>query len=212
MNFREHFRSKLPGLYFSEGTWLEKIKEILLMPADIFMQVLDFIPRLRDLKNQNTPEDGAILEAAQRNLIKYFAEPIFFERILNSWETWTEAGSRYLINKVITMVGYTMDTTIYEYGVQEHITETQAAYWADYTNISENRGVAFDKFYWDGFIDSQYNYGIHIVDPTGIIYTNNTKIKELTHICRKFGPAHCLLYSIYFTDGAGNIVNTKDLL
>jgi hypothetical protein len=217
MNFREYFRTKIPGLYFIEGSWLEKLKEILLMPSDIFMQVLDYIPRLRDLKNKNAPEDGKILEGKMRNLDKY-NEPDFNSRLIDSWTIWTESGSRYGLNKLITRVGYTLsevlivgvDTFSIPYGILDNIAnQGETAYWATSNNISINRAIAFGNFYWGGFIDARFSYSIIIIDEQEIIYNNITKENELISICSKFAPAHVKLNSIIYTDSSGNILNTK---
>lgn len=212
MNFREYFRTRLPGLYFEPGTWLEKIKEIMLMPADIFLQVFDYIPRLRDLINGDAPADGLELEAKQRNSKKYNNEPTLMGRLQDSWNIWGESGSRYGLNRLITMCGYTMDTTTYEYGIQEHAENQKYAYWGSLTNPSVNRGVCYNHFYWGGYIDSKFSYIIYIVDPEGDIYNTDAKVNDLIHMCYTTAPAHCNLAAIKFTDGAGNVLNTTDLL
>lgn len=217
MNFREYFREKIPGLWFVPGSWMEKLKEVLLMPMDISMQVLDYIPRLRDLKHKNTPEDGLIAEAIMRGFVKYYQEPAFRERILDSWNVWAEAGSRYGLHRLITMVGYTLDTTVHEYGIEEHLEHVKYAYWGDVDDPTQNRGVVFGQYYWGGYIISKFAYAIHVSDPDELIMNsgdviNQTKINELVHMCSKYAPAHCILSRIFFTDGAGFVINSKVLV
>jgi hypothetical protein len=101
------------------------------------------------------------------------------------------------------MIGYEMDDTVFEYGIQEQFSNFRYAYWGD---VDINWG----KFQWGWFVNSNFAYVIYITDPNGDIYQGvvTTKVKELVDICYKFAPAHCYLAGIYFTDGAGNILQS----
>jgi hypothetical protein len=208
-NFREYFRTKLPGLYYESGTWLEKLAQLVLMPSDIILQVFDYIPRLRDLKNKEVPLDGQLLIGKERNMPKYSNEPDYQNRLVNAWTIWQDAGSRYGLWNVATLAGYTFDTTTYEYGIREHEDTGVVAYWANYYNSELNRGTVWNKFYWGGDLDSTFCYSIYLTDPVGDIYFNEYKVNELSDMCARFAPAHCKLLHIHFTDGAGTVLNTR---
>jgi len=209
-SFREYFRTKIPGVWFEEDTWLEKITQIILMPLDIMTQVLNYIPRLRDIRNEEAPLDGMILEGKQRALPKYNIESkeSYGLRVLNAWNDWERSGSRLGLFNVLIEVGYTPDTTTYEYGVQENITNLDNAYWADADTPSEHRNIVWDKFSWGGIVDEYFCFGIHISDPNNKYYSNQTRLNEIIDICRRFSDGHNRLVGIYFTDGSGNILNT----
>lgn len=208
-NFREWFRTKLPGLYFEPGTWLEKMAQLILLPADLFLQVFDYIPRLRDLKNKEVPADGQILIGYERSMPKYSNEPDYQARLHAAWTIWKDAGSRYGLWNVVTLAGYTLDTTTYEYGIQENVTNGIHAYWASYTHPEDNRGMVWGKFYFGEDIDSRFCFSIYVKDINSDIYYNEYKINELVDMCFRFAPAHCKLLFIHFTDGAGNVLNSK---
>lgn len=211
-NFRTFFRDKIPELYFAEGTWIEKLTQTVLLPFDIFMQVLNYIPRLRDLKNREVSNDALLLEGQQTNMPKYASEPDYAGRILERWNIWQSAGSRPCFYNTAVLAGYTPDTTVYEYGVQERIQNVKNAYWAGEDHPENNRDIVWSKFYWGGYIDSKNLYAVHIIDPDGDVYYNESKTNEIVDICYRFVGAENRLAYIYSTDGSGNIVFTKSFL
>jgi len=201
--------TKLPGLYFQDGTWLQKLAQIILLPADILLQTFDYIPRLRDLKNKQVPLDGSLLIGYERSMPKYSNEPSYQDRLHAAWEIWQQAGSRYGLWNVVTLAGYTLDTTTFEYGIRENENEGIHAYWASVDHPEDNRGIVWGKFYWDGDIDSRFAYSIYVTDPISDIYFNEYKVNELVDMCGRFAPAHCKLLHIHFTDGAGTVLYTR---
>lgn len=183
------------------------------MPADLMAQVFNFIPRLRDMRNQEAPLDGMILEGKQRNTPKYNIESkeSFSERLLNSWNDWIRSGSRLGLWTVLTEVGYTPDTTTYEYGIQENIQGLDYAYWASASDPTLHRNILWGKFYWGGVIYERFCFAVHICDPDSNLYANRTRINEIIDICGRFADGHNRLIAIYFTDGSGNILNTYNV-
>jgi hypothetical protein len=208
--FRSFFRFKLPALWFEPDTWLEKMTQILLLPADICMQILNYIPRLRDLRNHEVPLDALQLEGKQRGIPFYAIEDVnsFSDRLQNAWNDWITSGSRYGLYNVFTEVGYVLDTTTYEYGIQERIEAPIVAYWGDHNDVTTHRNMVWNKFFYDGYIDSRYCYAVYVKDAEENMYLNSTRINEIKDICNRFGEAHTQLYYIHFTDGLGNILHT----
>lgn len=209
-SFRAFFRSKLPALWYENDTWLAKMTQILLLPADIYMQILNYIPRLRDLSSHNVPLDALIHEGKQRSIPYYSIENTnsYADRLQNAWDDWTAAGSRYGLHKVLTEVGYIPDTTTYEYGIQENIQNVSPAYWGDSSDVTLHRDMVWGKFYWDGYIDTRYCYAVYISDIAENYWADSTRINEIRDICYRFSEGHTHLYYIYFTDGMGNILHT----
>jgi hypothetical protein len=214
MNFSDYIKTKLPNPFFN-AKWLEKLVNVNFYPFDISLQVLDYLPRLRDSR-QVSPKDLKHL-GYEKNMPEYYGEIDYPGRLKEAFNIWKNAGSRYGLNLTIKSCGFIPDETVFEYGIEERVDNFLPndgyAIWADGDLPDRNRALLWGHFYWpetDGYteIDSYGTYTVYISDPDESIYNEGFKTSSLFKICEKFAPANIHCGAIYLTDGSGTILHT----
>ncbi len=217
-NFFDFTKAILPGWFFNGG-YVEKLLKTNILPIDVTLQVLDYIPRMRDL-TYVAKQDYKHHEY-EKNLPQYVGETNYEIRAHKAMDTWIEAGSRPQIYETLTDIGYILDSTNHDYGIQDGyenwdgyqylLGEDGYSIWSgsdDGTEQTEHKQVVWGHFIWGGYIDIWAIWAVYIYDPNGGDPANEYTPEQLQNIQKvadKFGPAHTILLRIFITDGFGNI-------
>jgi hypothetical protein len=215
-NFREFFKTKLPERFWGDDyPILKRLLGLILVPYDIYLQVLEYVPRIKDLKNKSVPDDALKIIGSERGLEKFSSETSnsYADKLYQAWEIWKYAGSRYGINLVFKLSNITLDETTYEYGIQERLEDQYDSYWGEpylFWDKFEYGSYSVEDGY-DGYAYTWATYAIHVSDPTTSISTNQATIEQIKDMAKKFASAHTRLCYLHFTDGAGNIHTSIDL-
>jgi hypothetical protein len=138
MNIWDYTKTILPQ-WFYNGGYLEKLLKTNILPFDVTMQVLDYLPRMRDL-NYVAKTDYKYHEY-EKNIEAYPNEPAFELRIKKTFDTWKNAGSRPCIGGILEDVGFILDENDFAYGIQDGYQE-----WQGYENSLGEDGYSI----WSG--------------------------------------------------------------
>lgn len=208
-NFREFFQNKLPESFWSdEKHWLSRLTNLTLFPYDIYLQLTDYVSRIRDVKKGSTPDDGLNLIGQERLLEKYSRENSlqYGNKLAKSWEIWKASGSRFGLNLLFKLSNIELDNTTFEYGIEERLDNIYPNYWGA-------KNMFWSKYYYggDGYVDSAFTYCLYIKDPTTNLSVDPATKRTILKYTSRFAPANTRLCFVYFTNGNGLVHTTIDV-